>query len=212
MKRRCRLTVAPFTPLTRNANPMIRGLIAIGLAALATPALSASLDISFGEDSIRGEYAMAVGPQRADSVTSLDVGALYQDESGSDALLGHVGLMILGDTGAPKANIKAGVGGRAVFLDSDSGITGAAIALGGTLDGRVPDFNRIGGRAWLFYAPSVSAFDDIDKYIEFGVSVDYQLIRQASVVLGYRKLEAGLDGGPDVEIEDSAFIGLRMVF
>lgn len=191
---------------------MIRGLIALGLAALAMPAFSASLDLTFGEDSIRGEYAVAVGPNRADNVASLDLGVLYQDESGSDALLGHIGLMILGDTGAPKANVKAGVGGRAVMLDSDSGLTGAAVALGGTLDGRVPDFNRIGGRAWVFYAPSVSAFDDIDKYFEFGLSVDYQLIRQAYIVAGYRKLEAGLDGGPDVDIEDSAFIGLRMVF
>ena len=76
----------------------------------------------------------------------------------------------------------------------------------------MPEFNRLGGRAWAFYAPTVSSFSDLDGYLEYGVSVDYQLIRQAFIVLGYRKLEAELDVGADAKIESSGFFGLRMVF
>lgn len=192
---------------------MFRHLLPLSLLALAcAPVQAAELDLTLGNSSVRGEYVTAVGAKRADNVATLDTGLLYSEYKDIDRILGHVGLMIFGDTGAKKANVKAGVGVRLVALDADGGIEGAAISLGGTVTGRMPEFNRLGGRAWAFYAPTVSSFSDLDGYLEYGLSVDYQLIRQAYVVLGYRKMEADLDRGGNADIESSAFFGLRMVF
>ncbi|MGJ8671222.1 MAG: YfaZ family outer membrane protein [Oceanococcus sp.] len=191
---------------------MIRKLI-LSFSLLGSSALhAAELDLTLGNDSVRGEYVAAVGTKRADNVAALDAGVLYSEDQNRDRILGHVGLMIFGDTGAKKANVKAGVGVRVVVFDADGLDESAAISLGGTLTGRVPDFNRLGGRAWAFYAPGVSSFSDLDGYLEYGASLDYQLIRQAFIVVGYRKLEAELEAGGDVRIESSGFFGLRMVF
>ncbi len=181
-------------------------------AALTLPAQAAELDITLGNDSIRGEYVAPMGRKVADNVSTLDLGVLYNEESNADLLLGHLGLMIYGDTGARKANVQAGLGGRAILLDADGGYSGLAIALGGMVNGRVPDFNHLGGKVWLFYAPDVAAFDDIDGYLEYGVGIDYQLIRQASLIAGYRKLEAENDGPGEVDLESGAYFGLKFVF
>ncbi len=187
--------------------------IVLGLSLLAIgSAQAAELDLTLGKDSVRGEYVAPIGTKRADNVATLDTGVLYSEDQDIDRILGHIGLMIFGDTGAQKANVKAGVGVRVIGFDVDGGAEGAAISLGGTMTGRLPEFNRLGGRAWAFYAPRVSSFSDLDGYLEYGVSLDYQLIRQAYIVVGYRKLEAELDAGGDADIESSGFFGLRMVF
>ena len=182
------------------------GLLFSGLAQ------ASELDITLGENSVRAEFVSPVGVKRADNVATLDAGLLYSEDNNVERMLGHVGLMIFGDTGAKKANVKAGVGVRLIGFDSDGGHEGAAISLGGTVAGRVPQFNRLGGRSWLFYAPGVSSFADIDGYLEYGLSIDYQLIRQAFIVAGYRKLKADLDPVGKAKIESSGFFGLRMVF
>ncbi len=182
------------------------------LSALCGPGFAAELDLTLGEDSLRGEYVVPIGKEVADNVSTLDLGVWYQEDKNSDGLLAHAGIMIFGDTGAKKANIKAGVGARAVLLDTDPNVNGAALTLGGTVTGRVPDFNRLGGKLWLFYAPDVSAFGDLDSYFEYGVSVDYQLIRQAYVVGGFRQLRAGINDNGKFNIESGGFLGLRLVF
>lgn len=184
-----------------------------GLGMATAVAGAAELDLTLGRDSVRGEYIAAVGKPVADNVATLDAGVWYRDDDkrDSDAVLAHLGLLMLGDAGARKANVKAGVGARAVLFDASGGVDGAAITLGGMVSGRVPQLNRIGGRLWIYYAPDVSAFGDLENYFETGASLDYQLIRQAYVVAGYRRLRAGFDSG-STNLESSGFIGLRMVF
>lgn len=195
---------------------MFRRIVSLSLALAGSvfglQAQAAELDLTLGNESVRGEYLAPVSAKRADNVATLDMGLLYNEDQGVDRLLGHAGLLIFGDTGAPKANVKAGVGVRVAGFDSDGGIDGLAISLGGAMTGRVPAFNRLGGRVWAWYAPSVSAFSDIDGYLEWGVSIDYQLIRQAFIVAGYRDIEVDLDPVGTADVESSGFFGLRMVF
>lgn len=192
---------------------MLQKMFLISAIALTCHvAHAAELEITLGNESVRGAYLQPVGTKRADNVATFDAGLLYNEENDEDRLLGHVGLLIFGDTGAAKANIQAGVGVRGVAFDADGGTEGAALSLGGAVNGRVPQFNRLGGRVWAWYAPSVAAFSDLDGYLEWGISIDYQLIRQAYITAGYRDIEVGLDNGPDAEVEEGAFFGLRMVF
>ena len=195
----------------------MRHRILVSLALfLSTVGLSqaAELDITLGNDSLRGEFVSPLGEKVADNVATLDLGVLYSEDDDVDRTAAHVGVLIYGDTGARKANIQAGLGARLMLLDigDPADVTGAAIALGGTVHGRLPDFNRLGGRLWVFYAPDVSAFDDVEDFVEYGLSIDYQLIRQAFLTGGYRRLRADFGGPGKVDIEDAGFLGLRLVF
>lgn len=185
--------------------------ICIAAFGMSTAAQAAQLDITLGNDSLRAEYLTPMGEKVADNVATLDFGFLYSEEDDVDRTLAHAGLLIYGDTGARKANVQAGLGARLVLLDADPSISGAAIALGGMVNGQIPQVSRLGGRAWLFYAPDVSSFDDLDGFMEYGASLDYQLIRQAYLMAGYRKLRGDF-GRSKGDVESSGFLGLRLLF
>lgn len=191
---------------------LIRTSIGLGLCAFSALVGASELDLTLGRDSLRGEFVTAVGPKVADNVPTLDLGLLYREDDDADGTLVHVGLLIFGDAGAPKANIQAGVGARGVLFDADPGLNGGALALGGTISARLPDFDRLGARLTVYYAPDVSAFGDLADYFEYGIGLDYQLIRQAFVVAGYRQIRLGISDAPRIDIESGGYAGLRLVF
>lgn len=192
---------------------MVRKLLfAACCAGLSFASAATELDISLGRDSLRGELVSPIGEKRADNVSTMELGLLYNEHDDGDRMLGHLGILIYGDTGARKANVQAGLGARLILLDVDPGVSGAALALGGTVNGRMPDFNRLGARLWFFYAPDVSAFDDLEGFSELGMALDYQLIRQASLTAGYRKLRVDHGQPKKLDFESGGFLGLRLVF
>jgi hypothetical protein len=54
---------------------------------------------------------------------------------------------------------------------------------------------------------------DADSFQETGVTIDYQVLPQAFVYVGYRQIEVDIDNSPDnVELEDDAHLGFKMLF
>ena len=136
------------------------------------------------------------------------------DRSDGDLLQGHVAALISGDAGARNADLHAGLGVRLMVTDIDPA-AGGAVALGGEFELRIPNFNRFGVFGSAFGAPSATSFGDIERYTEFSLALDYQVIRQASVYLGYRNLKYGFDipGNNDTRTRDSGYhAGLRLNF
>lgn len=64
------------------------------------------------------------------------------------------------------------------------------------------------------FAPDVTTFGDADALVDARAGVEFELGEFASVMVGYRFYEWGVDSmdGEDVELEDGAFFGVRLAF
>jgi hypothetical protein len=180
-------------------------------AALAGPASAEIVDFSVGDNSFR--LAM-VGPLTRlinDVKGQYDVGALIRPKKTDDLLVVHAGAMITGDAGFKAANVAAGVGLRALYAGRDNE-PGGALAAGGQIEARYPGFDRIGLSVYGYGAPDATSFGHLNKYWELGVGLDYALLKDASVYVGWRDVKLGLEDAGDVSADHSVHVGVRLHF
>lgn len=66
----------------------------------------------------------------------------------------------------------------------------------------------------LSMAPDPLCFLDSDRYMDFRVSLDFRIVKNAAIILGYRYIEVRLDEDPgDWEMSDGTlFIGYQLKF
>ena len=76
----------------------------------------------------------------------------------------------------------------------------------------LPNFNRLGITAYGWYAPKIISFGDFDQNTEFGVMLDYEVIRDAALFVGYREIRFELDDAGEDKVDDSIIAGLRLEF
>lgn len=188
----------------------------LGLLVASTVARAEVLDINIGSESAR--FALSGDLRKLFAVDSgrYDVGFLTRqaDGAGRDLYQVHAGALVTGDAGARRANVHAGIGARLLFADVDPA-TGMALALGGEFEARLPAYNRLGLIGHVWGAPSVIAFGDLDRYTELALALDWQLIRQASVYIGWRNVKYAFDvpGMDDTRSYDTGFHGgIRLNF
>lgn len=137
-------------------------------------------------------------------------GLIGEDDREEDFVSGHVGVLLTGDAGARSADVTAGLGARVQYVDAEDD-SGGALQLGGKVEARFPGYDRFGGSAQVWFGPDATSFGDVDDLLEYGVSVDYQILRDASVYVGYRKIEVDVGAPRDVE-EDGVHGGIRLKF
>lgn len=194
---------------------MKRFIAAIALAAAAVPAAQAEiLDLNVGDNSFRAAIAGPLSRFLSGTNGQYDFGMLIKPKTSEDLLQLHTGVLLTGDAGARNVDVAAGLGIRAIYtgIDSDSG---GALALGGQAEGRIPSFNRFGLTGYAYYAPSVLSLGNVDGYMEYGVALDYELIRGGSVYVGYRNIEEDFivnDTEFTLEVDEGAHIGFRLKF
>lgn len=185
---------------------------ALVLAGVALPAQSASLDLNLNDDAVRGEFSGALSSLfSTDAEGQYQLGALYSDDENLDLKQIHAGLLATGDTGAQEVRATAGLGVRAQYLDADGG-DGGGLALGGQFDIRLAGFERLGLQGYLWYSPKVLSFGDIEDQSEWSLSADYQILRNASVYLGYRQLRIDPENGHAFDADDGFHLGFRFKF
>ncbi len=66
----------------------------------------------------------------------------------------------------------------------------------------------------LDYAPSVLSFKDADRYMEKRVELGVQIVEQATLFVGYRKIETDFEKslGGDYTYNDAGYIGFKVKF
>jgi hypothetical protein len=66
----------------------------------------------------------------------------------------------------------------------------------------------------LDYAPSVLSFKDADSYMEKRVELGVQIVEQATIFVGYRKIDTDFEtrNGGDYTYNDTGYIGFKIRF
>ncbi|MFO7593240.1 MAG: YfaZ family outer membrane protein [Pseudomonadota bacterium] len=182
------------------------------LGAVSTAVTADNLDVNLRDEAIRAIYTMDM-QSRGKGGVSTEFGLLYsEDQKKLDDTLYHLGLNVTGENWSQSGTFAITLGGRAYFSSSDQGDM-AALAFGGAL--RFSPVHRVGVGGHVYYAPDITSFMDIKSFRETGVRVDYQILPQAFVYLGYRNIEVDLEdnlGGHNFELDDDAHIGFKLLF
>lgn len=185
---------------------------ALVLAGTALPAQAASLDLNLNDEAVRGEFSGALSSLFSTSAEGqYQLGALYSDDKNIDLTQLHAGLLATGDTGAQEVRATAGLGLRGQYVDAHGG-DGGGLALGGQFDIRLAGFERLGLQGYLWYSPKVLSFGDIEDQAEWSLSADYQILRNASVYVGYRQLRIDPENGHAFDADEGFHLGFRFKF
>ncbi len=144
-----------------------------------------ALDINLNSDSARLGFAWRLGNPNY----LVDVGWLYDQDDGDVV---HASFHLVDAAASPGTPLQAGLGLRLVYSRPDPGFVGdgTALALGGFARYTLPNADRFNIGGYLYYAPDVTSFGDKEEYFEVGARVGYNVIRDADIYIGLRRIEA----------------------
>lgn len=186
---------------------MVLRALGVVLGVMAAAQVSAdALDLNLHNEALRATYSRTIGASRN---LDLDVGYLYVEKSNNDAHLAHVGLQVAGQNWSKQGNFDIGLGGRMIFVDAGPD-EGGNLAFGGRV--RFSPVPRVGLGGSLFFAPKITSFLDSEGYLEWNLAVDYQLLTQAFIYAGYRKVEIDIKDKSDYKMDDNLHLGMRLTF
>ncbi|NLO79413.1 MAG: hypothetical protein GX093_03715 [Xanthomonadaceae bacterium] len=188
---------------------MRRLLFAFVLAASLVPvaAHARSLELSLNDDVAQFLVTTQTRPFGVHNA-EFGVGVLFNDD---DDLIGSLRLM---STNRVSPSLRLGVGLQGYLGDldrPDETMGGSAVGgnVGIGLAAQVPLFLVLEG--WV--APGVLSFGDTDKIKEWSARVEAHISPHAAFFVGYRQLKVDLETlSRDYEVDDSAFIGVRLGF
>ncbi|MFC4251465.1 YfaZ family outer membrane protein [Sinimarinibacterium flocculans] len=181
------------------------------LCAVAGSAHAERFDLSIGDDSYRIALNGPLSRVFSQTTGQYDIGAVVRPERDDDLLVAHVGALVTGDAGARSFDSAAGLGLRAVYIGRDDN-PGGSIAPGGQFEARFPGYERIGFSVYGYYGPEVLTFGDFEEYYEVGTGVDYQVLRDASLYVGYRNINVKVEDGPRITADNGLHVGMRLSF
>lgn len=177
----------------------------LSLALLSLTAHSQTLDFHLNNDAVSLDYTNRL----SDSALNLGAGILHHQDNG-EAFYGN---LFVADNINKQSNLLAGVGGRLYYINADSpDIKGTTVSLGGFINYDIPNITNLSVRADIYYAPDVLSFDDIEKNLDMSVRVQYRIIEQAWVYLGYRNAEVRPVHGNEQTIDEGGHVGLMLWF
>lgn len=179
------------------------------LGAVSSAALADDIDINLRDEAIRATYTMQSGNNR--SGLSTELGLFYsEDKEKLDDTLFHLGLNVSGENWSQSGTFDISLGGR-IYYTSPEDLDLAAIGLGGAI--RFSPAHRLGLGGHVYYAPDITSFMDAETFLEAGIRLDYQILPQAFIYVGYRQIEVDIVDGPkDVELDDDAHVGFKLLF
>ncbi len=184
----------------------LRTLTTAIVFAVTGHAHAATVDVALSDESARFALSSFVGGF-SEGRTIMSSSLFYNTEN--DGVV-SAGLHMIDVVGSKTPGLQVGVGFQAYYshlTDHD----GIALALGGVISYRAPQLQRVNFVIHGHHAPSITSYMDSERLSEYGVSIEYSLLPQADIYIGYRKIEVD-DQGLTLEMDDSGHIGLRITF
>lgn len=182
-----------------------------GLAAMSSfNANSNELDLRVSNDWVHANFT-ASHPK---SKSSFGLGYFYKDSS-STTNAANLDLHVKGQTAIGNLPTTIGLGVQGAYLRKDK-TKGSAIGVGGTIRANLPETPGLSIETAFHYAPNVLAFSETDEYRRVRLQVNYRIIENADISLGYKYINIGIDNEDDpkdkqnVTLESGAFLGFKL--
>lgn len=186
---------------------LLRNFFAISLLTASTTILADTVDINLRDNSVQLQYGASIGRDTL-GTSELHAGFLYTSKNDR---FGDFGLLVKETTGSSDSGVTAGVGIKGVVA-SVNGNDAVALALGGQVHFSLPSASRLGIAGQLYFSPNIVTYRDAERFAEAGARVEYELIPQASVYLGYRRISFSLKSKSDAVLDTGFHAGVRMSF
>ncbi len=184
----------------------LRVLAAAMIFGFSSQAQSAAVDIALSNDNAKFSVSSFVGGF-SEGRTTMNAGYLYNEDN--DYVL-DFGLHMVDVVGSKTPGLQVGVGIQGYYTDIGPH-QGAALSLGGSISYRPPKLKRVNFVVNAHYAPGITSYMDAERLRELGAAIEYSLLPQADVYIGYRDIKVEEERG-EFKIDDSGHIGLRITF
>lgn len=195
----------------RSGNMFIKVFSLFLAATISSSVLADSMTAQLSNDSARFRYNMSGLGQSFGNLES-SVGFLYTQNSGTkNSYLLDVGSFVRGES--IEAPIIVSIGGR-IYAGKAQDYTVYAVGLGGDATLLPESWGGFGVSAFFIIAPGVVSFGDADGLVEYGASAIFEVSPQATVLLGYQKVEVDINatGVDKINIDNGAFFGVHIKF
>ena len=200
---------------------MNKALAGLVLLAAAPTAKATGVDLALGNDA--ANLAVLFNPYQfyAGGGSELALGA-FTSEAGDR--LAHATLLARGYRQSGNSLYNLGAGIKAVYgeleideslvVDGEDSEKVGALALGvqaGVLlsSSRSTPVEFIGE---AFMAPSIASFTDAERFVELAARLQVEVIPQARVYLGYRRLSFDTNDYESLNIDSGFHVGLKVTF
>lgn len=195
----------------RNILAAWRIAIALGSAAFSTTLVFAqSLELNLGDKSVELGFQAPTG-WGASGRSQFDGGMLFRDNNPEDYTMAGFGIEVVGDAGLSAPGLQFGVNIKG-FYGKLSQVDVGAIAIGGLVRFAPEAMPRVYVQFIGRYAPNVVTFNDGDNMRFMDTRIGYEILPEAEIYLGYRNAEVELETGVEETIDESGFLGLRILF
>lgn len=195
-----------MTEAVKGRIMLVRYLMFILTLGLSVNATAQEIDVTLSNNSALFRYIQHVNSDFGQ--TESDVGFLYTE---TNDFLVMVGIQAKGEAGSGSPGLTAGVGVKGFTANTDA-YDILALALGGELHYSPLSLPRLGFRGQLYHAPDIVAFVDAKNFTYIAASVEYEVLPQATVYLGYRNAKADIRQEGNATIDNDTHIGLRIEF
>ncbi len=196
-----------------TATSLMRGVVAAMTLACAAAVPAQTLDLNVSNDSAQFRYIIMDRDSSGFGSKEVDLGLVYTTD---DAIVGMFGAQLVAEAGSRTPGLDAGLGlklfGANADVDGRDDVSLFALTLGGQLRFVPPPWPRIGVSLEGFFSPDVVTFGDADKFTYLSSALEYRVLPQAMVYLGYRKMRAGLEEGGNVTVESGGHLGFQLEF
>jgi hypothetical protein len=186
----------------------LRFWLLVTLCAISMTARADHAELYLSDEALQGRFAAGadlIGLREGDLAAELFVNE-------QDDFLGTLGLDFTGrPAGVTPWMFSAGpkLYGAALDIDDDNFL---AVAIGAKADYALPVGRPVFLSGQFYYAPKITTVGDADDLMDFIFRIEMEFIERVMGFVGYRFLEADLEGGDDHELDDDIHIGARFIF
>ena len=170
---------------------------------LSFSAGAATLNFNISDEAFLVRYA-----QDSSNGMQLDYGLLRHED---DAYVGSLGLHLVDNAATETEPFQVGLGGRLQLVDTE-GPSGGAISIGAWGRYNLPGADRFALAGNIHFAPDVTSFGDVEDFLEYGIRAEYEVLRNGSLYMGYRKIEVDFGAPQVVDLDDGLHFGMQFTF
>ncbi len=185
-------------------------LTASAMATISTTALADAVDVTLRDTSAQFQYKSSMG-RDALGKTEFHAGILYAN---GNNMMTDFGLVVKDELGGNAPGFSVGVGLKglvAKVADNTPTVSAvSALAIGGLV--RYSPASRVGIVGQMYFSPNVVTFGDADRYFEGGARLEFEVIPQAVVYVGYRRIGFSIKNQAYAVLDEGFNLGVRMSF